>query len=44
MTASDFEVDLDSAESILEITGWCLRADERLNEEKRGRLCDPDRF
>ncbi|MBM7815662.1 hypothetical protein JOE56_000356 [Brevibacterium paucivorans] len=34
MTTPDFEVDLDSADSILEITGWCLRADERLNEEK----------
>ena len=34
MTASDFEVGLDSAESILEVIGRCLRVDRKLNQRK----------
>ena len=34
MTISDFTVDMDSADSVLEAMSECLRLDEELNEEK----------
>lgn len=34
MTAPDIDVDYDSADSILEVIGRCLRVDRELNESK----------
>ncbi|OFQ54335.1 hypothetical protein [Corynebacterium sp. HMSC074H12] len=34
MTISDFTVDMDSADSVLEAMSECLRLDKELNEEK----------
>ena len=34
MTTSDIELDLDSADSILEFMGQCLRLDQELAKDK----------
>ena len=34
MNAPDIEVDYDSAESILEVIGRCLRVDRKINQRK----------